>query len=56
MMITDSANLHNPNYHCVDGADDIDTLDFDFAAQVTEAAAQAVASALSEQRTASTQR
>jgi hypothetical protein len=48
MMITDTANLRNPHYHCAEGPDEIDTLDFDFAAQVTEATTKAVAFALGE--------
>lgn len=31
MMITDTANFRNPNYHCRQGADNIETLDIDFA-------------------------
>jgi Zn-dependent M28 family amino/carboxypeptidase len=48
MMITDTANLRNPHYHCADGADDVASLDFAFAAQVTQAATQAVTFALDE--------
>jgi len=31
MMITDTANFRNPNYHCRQGADNIETLDINFA-------------------------
>ena len=31
MMITDTANFRNPNYHCRQGADNIESLDIDFA-------------------------
>jgi hypothetical protein len=45
IMITDSANFRNPNYHCPDPdhMDTPDTLDGPFATQVTEATAYAAA-------------
>lgn len=45
IMITDSANFRNPNYHCPDPEhmDTPDTLDGPFAAKVTEATAYAAA-------------
>lgn len=46
VMITDTAELRNPNYHCGAGADHPDTLDYDFAAQVTLATASAAAVSL----------
>jgi len=33
MMITDTANFRNPNYHCAAGPDAVTDLDFDFAAK-----------------------
>lgn len=30
VLVTDTANFRNPNYHCEDGADDPGTLDYDF--------------------------
>ena len=37
MMITDTANFRNPNYHCGSGQDTPDTLDHDFAVKVIQA-------------------
>ncbi len=34
MMITDTANFRNPNYHCGKGPDTVESLDHDFAVQV----------------------
>ncbi|MDD9935798.1 MAG: M28 family peptidase [Myxococcales bacterium] len=42
VMITDSANFRNPNYHCQNGEDTIDTLDLDFAASVVVTTTAAV--------------
>lgn len=48
IMVTDTANFRNPNYHCRDGLDTLDTLDRDFAwgaiANTTGAAAIMLAS------------
>ncbi len=43
IMITDTANFRNPNYHCALGDDDIASLDLDFALDVTTAVVGAVA-------------
>lgn len=48
IMITDTANLRNPNYHCANGADDLASVDVEFAALIAQATASAVASALDE--------
>jgi hypothetical protein len=32
IMLTDTANFRNPNYHCAEGIDSLDTLDREFAA------------------------
>jgi hypothetical protein len=50
VMITDTANLRNPNYHCLAEAnpDVIPTLDFDFATDVTQAAVAAAMSVLDQ--------
>jgi Zn-dependent M28 family amino/carboxypeptidase len=40
VMVTDTAEFRNPHYHRA--TDTVDTLDFDFAAQVTRAVAQAL--------------
>ncbi len=45
MMLTDSANFRNPNYHCIGGPDEIVDLDEAFAVLVTRATAGAAASA-----------
>ncbi len=37
MMLTDTAEYRNPNYHCTLGDDDIGTIDMDFAVTVTTA-------------------
>ncbi len=42
LMLTDTAFLRNPNYHCP--TDDIETLDFGFMAKVTDAVAAAASS------------
>lgn len=46
IMITDTAELRNPNYHCYEGSDDPSTIDYTFATQVTEATLNAAAYAL----------
>ena len=46
MMITDTANFRNANYHCKGGPDTVDTLDHDFAANVIRATVAAAASTL----------
>lgn len=35
LFLTDSGDFRNPNYHCMEGADEPDTLDYPFLAQVT---------------------
>lgn len=47
MMITDTADFRNPNYHCNGGNDSVDTLDLGFAGNVVRATA-AAAAALAE--------
>jgi Zn-dependent M28 family amino/carboxypeptidase len=34
MMITDTANFRNPNYHCVNGSDKVESLDAKFAIKI----------------------
>ena len=34
MMITDTANFRNPHYHCLDGEDNVETLDAEFAIKI----------------------
>lgn len=46
LMISDTAEFRNPNYHCRGGADDPATLDYDFARCVTQTTAQAVRNTL----------
>lgn len=41
VMVTDTANFRNPNYHCSGGPDTVDVLDHDFAGKVVEATAEA---------------
>ena len=36
MMITDTSNFRNPNYHCTGGQDTVDTLDHPFAVKVIQ--------------------
>ncbi len=45
-QLTDTANFRNPHYHCMSGADTIDTLDHDFATNVVRATVGAVARTL----------
>ncbi len=45
-MVTDTANFRNRHYHCGSGADAIDTIDMEFAANATRATVEAVATAL----------
>ena len=43
MMITDSSNFRNPNYHCLDGSNDsIETLDHAFSTKVIKATVASV--------------
>ena len=44
IMLTDTANFRNPNYHCFWGSDSVDTLDMDFATKVVQATVGAAAS------------
>lgn len=46
MMITDTANFRNPNYHCAAGPDAASDLDFDFAANTVAVTVYAAALAL----------
>jgi putative aminopeptidase FrvX len=46
MMITDTSNFRNPNYHCRDGRDTPDTLDPVFAGQAVRATVSAAAQVL----------
>ena len=46
LMVTDTANFRNPNYHCRGGQDTVDTLDHPFATSVLRAMVGATASAL----------
>ncbi|MFT7580702.1 MAG: hypothetical protein ACI9MR_002375 [Myxococcota bacterium] len=48
MMITDTANFRNPNYHCGDGPDLPGDLDFDFAADVVTVTVNSATVALSD--------
>ena len=43
MMLTDTANFRNPNYHCVGGPDTVDTLDLEFAISAVRTTVAAVA-------------
>lgn len=49
VLITDTANLRNPHYHCRGGQDSPATLDFDFARKITQATASAARRALDTQ-------
>jgi len=46
IAVSDSAELRNPNYHCRNGRDTLDTLDLGFAHQVVRTTAAAVAASL----------
>ncbi|MEM9457646.1 MAG: M28 family peptidase [Myxococcota bacterium] len=46
MFFTDSANFRNPAYHCAQGDDTVDALDFDFAADVVAATVGSAAQTL----------
>lgn len=46
MMITDTANYRNPNYHCAKGKDVVSTLDHDFSVQVIKTTVGAVVGVL----------
>ncbi|MDF2692910.1 MAG: Peptidase [Labilithrix sp.] len=46
MLLTDTANFRNPNYHCEGGADTVDTLDHEFAMKVLRATTAAAARTL----------
>jgi len=48
MMIGDTANFRNPNYHCAGGPDLVSDLDHDFATDVIRATVGAVSTALQE--------
>jgi hypothetical protein len=46
MLVTDTANFRNPRYHCEQGIDSIDTLDYPFLARVTQTLEDLVVGAL----------
>jgi hypothetical protein len=46
MLLTDTAELRNPHYHCEDGRDSVDTLDHDFAMSVVRVTTGAALRAL----------
>ena len=46
VMLTDSANFRNQNYHCIGGPDSVDRLDTDFSTGVIKATVGAVATVL----------
>jgi hypothetical protein len=50
VLLTDTAELRNPNYHCRAGfeSDSPATLDYEFARQITQASAVAARRALDE--------
>ena len=48
MMITDTANFRNPNYHCAAAPDQVSDIDFDFAAKTVAITAYSAAIALSD--------
>lgn len=48
MMLTDTAEFRNPNYHCENGQDTIDKLDHDFAVSVVRVTTGAAVRALDE--------
>ena len=49
MMLTDTANFRNPNYHCLGGTDSVDQLDHDFAVRVIKATVASAAAMLAGQ-------
>ena len=49
MMITDSSNFRNPNYHCLDGTNDsVETLNHAFATKVIKATVASVEAMLAD--------
>lgn len=46
ILLSDTANFRNPNYHCLNGTDSPDTLNMEFATQITKAAVAAAADVL----------
>lgn len=48
MMITDTANFRNPNYHCINGADNSKSLDINFAIKTINALSKTIAEALAK--------
>jgi len=48
MLLTDTAEFRNPNYHCENGQDSVDTLDHDFAVSVLRVTTGAAVRALGE--------
>jgi hypothetical protein len=37
IQLADTSNFRNPNYHCLNGVDEVSTVDFDFVTNVTKA-------------------
>ena len=37
IQLADTSNFLNPNYHCMNGVDDVSTLDFEFTTNITKA-------------------
>jgi Zn-dependent M28 family amino/carboxypeptidase len=50
LLLTDTAELRNPSYHCLHGSDVPATLDYEFLTRVTSSATAAVAEALQANR------
>lgn len=48
VMITDTANFRNQNYHCLKGADDFDSLDIDFAIKTINVISKTIEDNLAE--------
>ena len=46
LMVTDTANYRNPNYHCAGGPDAVADLDLDFAVRGVQVVVGAAAAAL----------
>lgn len=48
MFLSDTAYYRNPNFHCMDGFDSTDTLNYDFAVQIVKTTIGAAATVLNE--------
>ncbi len=46
IILSDTANFRNPNYHCLNGTDSPDTLNMEFVTQITQAAVASAADVL----------